>query len=223
MTFSASDDLTDLFTAQPADAATPMRYRQGVIQTWNPVTLQNTVRVGTTTLTDLPVLGLAEAASFAPGTTVGLAIIDSTWAIIGRFVIPNTNDALDAITQLGQKASVGTVLTSESTSAAPYVDLTTPGPVVTVRIPASGKLMVILSCNIGGPAGTMAVQVSGDTTIAPNTFQSVLIANAGMVASSVIPYSGLPVGGICTFTAKYGSNGVSSCTFSNRSIFILTL
>lgn len=224
-----SDDLTDLFTTPPPTLATPMRYLQGTIQTWNPTTLENTVRVGRTTLTNLTVLGAAEAASYREGTTVGIALIDSTWAIIGRFVIPNTADAQDAITQIGQRALTATVLTAEDTASASFVDLATIGPQLTgVLIPASGKVEVTISAQIDSatsspPFGAVGVAVSGATTIAASTQQSLLIGNAALNGTRTLLFTGLPAGGRCNFKLMYLAGGGITARFSNRDIIVRAL
>lgn len=225
-----TDDLAPLFTSQPDRPAQPMSYRQGIIQTWNPVTLENTVLVGRTALTNLPVLGVGEAASYAAGITVGLAVVESTWAIIGRFVIPATTDAQDAITQVGQRAFTSTVITNEATSSTSYTDLATVGPRVSdVRIPASGKAEVTISAQFAAAvapltAGSVGVEVSGGASIAPSSHRSLfLIGNtAALNATRVVQFEGLPPGSLCTFTLKYLTNG-SSHEFANRDITVKTL
>lgn len=225
----AADDLTSLFTSQPDTPDTPMRYRQGVIREWNPITLENKVQVGKTLFVNLPVLGVAEAASFTINTTVGLAVVEHTWAIIGRFVIPGTDDAEDAITQLGQRAHTATVLTQQATSSTSFVDLATVGPAVTVLIAASGKAKVTISAQFAatvGPltAGSVGVEVSGATSIAANSQQSLLMIadQGGINATRVVLFEGLPAGGSCTFTLKYSTGG-ASVDFSNRDITVETL
>lgn len=225
-----SDELADLFTAQPSAPSQPVGYRSGVIMEWNPVTLQNKVMVGGTLMTDLPVLGVAEAASYTVGATVGIETVGSSWAIKGRFVIPNTEDATDAITQLGQKAFTATVLTQQSTSSTSFTDLATVGPTVSnVLIPASGKARVTISAQFAATsvaltAGSVGVAVSGATTIAANSPQSLLfIADQGGInATRVVLFEGLPAGGLCTFTLKYSTGG-ASVDFSNRDITVETL
>lgn len=226
---TTADDLTDLFTAQPAQLAIPMRYRQGTIQSWDPITLHNTVKVGSTVLTNLPVLGVAEAASYHTGVVVGIAVVDSSWAIMGRFCIPATADAEDAITQIGQRAFTDTVLTAEDTNSATFVDLTTVGPQISnVLIPASGKVEVTISAQIDSatsdpPFGAVGVAVSGDTTIAANTHQSLLIGNAALNGTRNIQLEGLPAGGRCTFTLKYLAGGGITARFSDRDITVRAL
>lgn len=231
---AATDDLTSLFTAAPVGPAPNIRYRQGIILTWNPTTLENTVLVGRTEMRNLPVLGVAEAASYREGTVVGLAVIESTWAIIGRFVVPATDDAEDAITQVGQRAYTATVLTQESTSSATFVDLATVGPRVTdVRIPASGKAEVTICAQATATSGaspvsigSVGVAVSGDATIAADTKQSLLFLApnpSGIQASRMVLFTGLPAGGICTFTLKYRSDGSTSMDFAFRDIIVRAL
>jgi hypothetical protein len=186
--------------------------------------------VGGAVLPNLPVLGVAEAASFAPGAAVGLAVVESTWAIIGRFVRPGTQEATDAITQLSQRAFTATVLTLESTSSTSFTDLATVGPTVpNVRIPASGKARVTISAQFSATtapltAGSVGVAVSGDTTIAPSSQKSLfLIGNSGALnATRAVLFEGLPAGGLCTFTLKYLTNGTSH-DFANRDITVETL
>src|SRR5690349_6190412 len=95
-----SEDLASLFDDPPAGPSQPMAYRQGIIQTFNQNTLENTVLVGDSILTNLPVLGVAEAASYVPNTVVGIHCVGSSWSIVGRFAIPNTADATNAISLL---------------------------------------------------------------------------------------------------------------------------
>src|SRR5678815_4260590 len=78
-------------------------YRQGTVLSWNSVTLENVVEVGGTPLTNVPVLGVAEADAFSPGDVVGLILAGSTWAIIGRLVIPGTTAATDATAALSRR------------------------------------------------------------------------------------------------------------------------
>lgn len=222
MTYPA-DDLSPLLLAPPAGPSQAMRYRQGVVKTWNPVTLENTVAVGGAELTNLPVLGVAEAASFAPGVVVGIARLDETWAIIGRFVRPGTADATDAITRIGQRRLSAEVLTNETTNSATFVDLATVGPLISMLIPASGKVQVTISSYLGGPSNQCSVDISGAFTEAPSLAKGLVIATAGMVASRVVVYTGLPPGGLCTFKLMYASNGVSTVDFRNRTIIVEAL
>jgi hypothetical protein len=226
MTFP--DDLTGLFTAKPDGPASPLMYRQGTILAWDPITLRNTVKVGRTLFTDLAVLGVAEAASFQPGTVVGIGTVDSTWAILGRFVIPGTADATDAITQVGQRARSAKVAPSESTSSGTFTDLATPGPQITdVRIPASGKALAIVSATIAHGAnnffGAVGVEAAGPTTVTSQLIESLYIDGDDTPGGSrAILFDTLTPGGVYTFTAKYIADGFDAF-FSGRTLTVMTL
>jgi hypothetical protein len=224
----APDDLTGLFTAPPQGPGSPMTYRQGVITAWNPVTLANTVEVGGKAFYDLPVLGVGEAASFAPGVAVGIASVGTEWAIVGRFVRPNTQSATDAITLIGQRMLTALVSTQESTTSSTYTDLATVGPMLSgVAVPASGKIYVFLSSLIfGDQGGSMSVEVSGDVSIAASAVQALLVqkdaptTQISLAASRGVLFQGLPAGGSVNFTAKYNSlagPGVP-CNFRDRTM-----
>lgn len=176
-----SDDIASLFISPPdspratalAASAEQMRYRQGTILAWNPATLENTVHVAGAEFVNLPVLGVAEAASYAVGTVVGVAVVGSTWAIIGRFVVPGTQGATDALSNLASKTQTASVPTDEAVGAAVgFQDLATLGPEVVVTVGASGKLLVLLSCFTGTEAtdeqngGLMAFDLTGANTLA---------------------------------------------------------
>lgn len=234
-------DLTSLFADQIVSAAQPVNYRQGVIVTFNQNTLENTVNVGGTIFTNLPVLGVAEAASYVPGAAVGIHCVGSSWSIIGRFVIPNTVDAVNAITQLGQSVQSAIVTASESTTSNPFVDLATIGPVVTINIKASGKALVFLGSTIqvNTPGaqiwgGFMNFAASGANTIAVGT-PGGLGFDAGTGAAVAISFewsmarllvlSGLTPG-LTTFTAKYSTLGGlpgETATFRNRTMAVFAL
>lgn len=230
MTGYGSNDINDLFVT-PTGPAQPMSYRQGTILTFNQTTLQNTVSVGGTTLTDLPILGVAEAASLTANSVVGVMCVGSTWAIIGRMVTPNTAQATDAITQLSQgivSQQINTVVTT-ATSAS-YVDLG--GPSVSVRVRASGSLLVILSAEVQADrdVGIMGFVLSGANTLAADDSNSLYIfvdtMFADVAASRVVQVDGLTPG-VTTVAARYHIGGFgpvgSSVQWANRAITAFAL
>lgn len=230
------DNLDPLFLPPPASPAQDMRYRQGTILTFNQVTLSNTVSVGGTTLTDLPLLGVAEAASLTPGSIVGITSILSergtaTWAIMGRFVIPGTADATNAITQVSQRIYTATVATFEDTASATFTDLATVGPAVTANIGASGRALVIVSASMAVPnkGGAMSFEVSGASTLAASITRALALSDTdatssvGAFFSRVIEVSGLNAGSN-TFTAKYErTSGATNVGFQDRNITVFAL
>jgi len=237
---NTSDDLTSLFTAQPGGPAQPVTYRQGVIQTWNPITLQNTVLVGGTVMQDLPVLGVAEAASFKPGAVVGVQVVGSSWAIIGRFVVPNTPEAFDAITQLSSRTKTAIIDAQETTTSTSYTDLATPGPAVTLDVGASGRVLMILSAKGGWSVNTsnaasgarMSAELSGANTLAASTTWAAWIYNQYITTTTSVTdasitsayvFEGLTPGAT-TFTAKYRSdNAAITVDFNRRTIVVIAL
>lgn len=129
-----------------------------------------------------------------------------------------------------------TIPASQTTSSVGPVDLTTPGPAVTVTISAAGKAKVTLTAAIdpgsGGEGGLMGFALSGTNVAGSTTAQSLAVRGVNVAAgggdwgevaaSAVFFVSGL-VAGATTFTAKYRTyNGLSAATFANRSIIVET-
>ena len=201
-------DLAGLFTAAPAGPAMPMSYRQGVVVEFDPATLANRLLVGGAYLDDVPVLGVAEAASLAAGSVVGLMVVGSTWAIIGRIVTPGTVEATDAITLVSQRTKSDTIATSEATASTSYTDLATVGPTVTgVPIGVSGRAVVSVGAVVGlltGGVAFMSFSISGATTAAADDTRAYIVADNLITigASKQVTVSGLTPG-LHTFTAKY--------------------
>jgi hypothetical protein len=176
------DDLTELLTVAPAGMTQPMGYRQGVIVTFNQLTLQNTVNVGGTILTNLPVLGVGESSLLVPGSIVGLMVVGSTWAIIGRLVVPNTADAANAVSLLSNRTVFAIDTANVSTTSISYVDLPSGGtgglPNVDITVGPSGKLLVMWAAemidtmnaftNNDNIALKASIAMSGANTLAAN-------------------------------------------------------
>lgn len=117
------------------------------------------------------------------------------------------------------------VLTDETTSSAPYVDLATVGPSVTVTV--NTQVRVTISCNMYNAASagafSIGVALSGANTVAaadakalrtPSILGST--ASPGFGLTRVVYFSGLTPGST-TFTLKYGTTAVTT-HFLNRSI-----
>ncbi|HEY3484350.1 MAG TPA: hypothetical protein VGK49_03150, partial [Ilumatobacteraceae bacterium] len=92
-----SDDLVPLLAQSPGPA---VGFRQGVIVTWDQETAENTVLVGRSIMTNLPILNTSEAAILAEGDVVGILVAGATWGILGRFTIPGTPEAVSALSSL---------------------------------------------------------------------------------------------------------------------------
>lgn len=237
----SSDDLARAIPDPSHIPLQAMGYRQGIIVTWNPITLENTVDVGGAILPDLPVLGVAEATTFQPGTKVGLAVVESTWAIIGTFVRPNTAAAAAAVSMLSSRTKTQTIDTQETTSSFPFTDLATVGPEVPVIVGPSGRVLMILSAKGGWsivPAADlymgafMTAALSGANVRAASLVWGAWIEtqHTGTTGATVSATIGATytfeslTPGLTTFTAKYAS-GVSGtvCDFARRTLTVIAL
>lgn len=228
----------------PAGPAQAITYRQGTILTWDAVTLEHTVRIGGEggpTFSNLQVLGVGEATTIQAGSVVGIMCVGSMWAIIGRLVTPNTDEASDAVSLLSSRTASQTVNVHESTTtAASWVDLTTPGPQVTINIGPSGRVILILSAKGGwdltgadiGQGAFMSAELSGANVMGADTVWGAFIeAQHGSTTYSVISttmasvytFEGLTPG-LTTFTAKYASGvGGLAADFNRRTITVIAL
>jgi hypothetical protein len=133
--------------------ADPVGFRKGTIISYNPVTGANVIDVGGTRIVDIPVLGVAEVATYAAGASVGILVVETggsqSWFIVGRIVRPSTDAYTEAVNALNNRtiadfdASSGTVVGTAS-----YVDLSpgTIGPQVIVTVGSSGRLLVTVGC-----------------------------------------------------------------------------
>lgn len=248
MTSPFDDPFAELFGQAPVGQAQPMMYRQGTIVTFNPNTLENTVLVSGSTFTNLPLLGVAEAATLVAGSVVGLIAVADTWAIIGRFVVPNTPGAIQAITLLNQSIFAHSITTAETTASTTYTDLATVGPTVTVNVGPSGRLVILQAALFGGGAAAgvspvyearASVDVSGANTIsasdatifAQRRFQNIAIGGGTgatvswvdqLSMSTITVLSGLNTGNT-TITMKYRSPNATTLTFQNRSLVVIRL
>jgi hypothetical protein len=132
------------------------------------------------------------------------------------------------------------VATGEGTTSPTFTDLATPGPSVTVDVPASGRVMVMLSADLfhGNESGAIMSFASsgGAGKVEPDqrraifsfflhndgTFDHQFTINSGVSASAAIPLSGLSPGRHA-FTAKYQSLTGSFVSFRYRRMTVIPL
>ncbi|WP_433793933.1 hypothetical protein [Actinoplanes sp. CA-252034] len=234
-----SDDLVPLLTAP--DSGPSAGFRQGTIVTWNQATAANTVLVGRSLMTNLPILNTSEAAILQAGDVVGILTAGATWGILGRFTIPGTPEAVSALSAL--RTASATVAAAETTSSSSFIDLPTMGPSVELSVGPSGRVLVTLSClmeyqalegfGLNSAGAMMGFAGSGANTVSVSVARVVRsrieysVANVSdfalagrMDASRVVLLTGLTPG-LTTFTAKYATYGnTPSATFSNRNITV---
>lgn len=121
---------------------------------------------------------------------------------------------------------VDAVATSQTTTSTSYTDLTTSGPAVTVTVPASGQIIVVINSDIANTNVTttrIGFALSGaNTASAADTSALRYEDSANLVNTTVavIPVTGLTPGST-TVTLKYKvASGTG--TFSNRRLTVLT-
>jgi hypothetical protein len=230
--------------------AQPMEYRQGIITAWNPATLANRVRVDGPTgpeFENLPVLGVAEAATYKVGAVVGIHVVSDSWAIVGRYVIPGTTQATDALAGLSQRFYTDFVVTGESCTSTTYTDLATVGPRVTIPVGASGRILIIATAQIQwgtvpgattNNEGRFNVAFSGANSRTPNDANDPLVGIKQVILSTVgnnnpseiqattaqAVFTGLTPGDT-TITMKYRNTygGTNSSEFFRRVLTAIAL
>lgn len=116
------------------------------------------------------------------------------------------------------------------TSGAFYVDLATPGPSVTVTVPASGQVLVALSARFFAAAfrsASMSFESTGGSgNVTPDDNRSVGIDNIDAAGAARIGATFLLPGlspGSHTFTAKYRGARDGDATIADRSISVVPL
>jgi hypothetical protein len=105
-----NDNIGALFQEDPS-APPAMALRQGVVQSWNTSTGENTIQVAGATLVNIPAL-TAESATLKANDVVALLTTGDTWLVIGKVTVP------------GDPGTVPTWV-GDITALAPLTDLAT--------------------------------------------------------------------------------------------------
>lgn len=248
---SRTNDLVPFLAGQggvPSGGKT-VSFRQGVIVSWDQDTAENVVLVGTSLLTNLPILNTSEAAILAEGDVVGILVAGATWGIMGRFTIPGTPEAVTALSSLRTQSANVLALDTFSTSSSFAYATDNPGPTVEIAVGPSGRLLIFLSAEIGGqdsvdhpqtagPGGMMGFELTGANVLASSTARAVRIGTdlfidvaftpdltlgATLGATRAVLLTGLNRG-LTQVTAMYRTAGDSDfATFANRNITALAL
>jgi hypothetical protein len=128
------------------------------------------------------------------------------------------------------------ILAGQGTTSLTFTDLDTPGPSVTVNVPASGSVLVMLSAVLGVGSEGWALMgftsTGGDGDVDPDftrTISAFLFdpdpdppTRVEVSASAAIPVSGLSPGSH-TFTAKYISGTDTFVSFRWRRMTVMPL
>jgi len=122
------------------------------------------------------------------------------------------------------------VATSELTTSLAYLALNTPGPAVTLTIPASGRVLVSVTSGMTGSSGAVSCVMSfagtGANIFAASDANAVTLSAGTLQRASASSVLTLPNAGGTTFTAMYkreGGGGAATCAFVNRSIMAIPL
>lgn len=241
------DDLAPLLARPvPARGSSNVSYRQGRIVYWNPATAENIVNVGGTDLSNLSVLNTSEALILSAGAVVGLICIEGSWAILGRLTVPGTPEAASALSSINVQSA--SITSFETTSSATYTDLATIGPTLTVNVPPTGRLLVIVGCTYSFTVArgfsvnsvyaemSFAYQDANGVVSNPNLARSFgggfsydLLSGTSAVSYPMESYgsrasllTGLPAGP-CFLAAKYKRSGGTPVEFSNRNITAMAI
>lgn len=237
------EDLAPLVAPSGVARGSTVGFRQGVVESWDPLTATGTVRIGGTPFSDLPTLASGtEVLLIKPGDVVSILVVSgnaafSTMYILGRITQPNTPQAASFMELFGFARHE--VTASATISSTTYGDLPgSPGPQVTnVQIGKSGRCLIFLTCQFNyAPdqprGGQMAYEITGATNVAPTSarvsvvslFNSLNDTGNVLDMKSVIGIQDGLNPGLHTFTAKYRLvTGSGLVTFSSRAITVQPL
>jgi hypothetical protein len=88
---SEVDDLAAMFLPRPEGPAQALRWRQGVVEAFNTGTLANTINIGGTRFSNVPVFVHNGTASIAVGDVVGVVVIGDgglSMFVLGKITQP---------------------------------------------------------------------------------------------------------------------------------------
>lgn len=142
-----------------------------------------------------------------------------------------TSDGTDAAWAAGPDTTSARVETAQSTTSSTYTDLATAGPAVTVTVPASGELLVVVSASLYSSSSTglprMGFALSGGNTLAADDARclevKMAVASQNISASIQFHLTGLTPGST-TVTAKYrdGTGASANAEFRRRELAAIT-
>ncbi len=226
------------FAGQPVTGK-GVSYRQGVVVAWDQDTAENLILVGDTVLENLPCLNTSEASLLVPNDVVGILISGSTWAIIGRLIIPGSPEASSSIQSITNRIKAAEDSTDGSRNSTSYGDLagTAVGPSVSIRVGSSGRVLCFWSAEIGQVVDSateniiqyryritphVGVQLTGANSVAPDDFHALNFnlehPGPGFAGEALSSFWGqvammhLFTGlnpGDTTFTMKYRHDGIN--------------
>lgn len=216
---SRADDLAPLLAPPPEPA---FGFRQGTILSFDQSNGANTVNVAGTVLTNVPIISGSESLEFSPGDVVVLLRFASSWAILGRVVIPGgaafATSAL-ATSGIGIVASNFALSTSPTAIASdtfvvpPWSNLALVTAIVSAHVEhpnASATEFVRCRATIdGSPGGDVSCAVAPAAAGHPGKY--------GTLAASAIRGTAVTPGGSFTVTGDvWAVNGAWAARAGNR-------
>lgn len=94
-----SDDISGLFGSGAPGAAANSQIRQGTVLTFSIVDGSNTVRVGASTLTNVPMLLTGAEVNYLPGDPILLLVLGNTYMILGKVAMVGSTQFASASVQ----------------------------------------------------------------------------------------------------------------------------
>jgi hypothetical protein len=240
---SRSSDLVP-YLQTPGGRGDPISFRQGEVVTWDQETAENVIKVGDGLFENLPCLNTSEASLLIPGDVVGILVAGSTWAVMGRLIIPGSPEAASSIRSITNRIQAAEDPFAGTRNSTAWGDLTGVGvgPSVTLKVGSSGRALCFWSCELGQTLSTssggvlvwetkntphVGVAVSGASTIAANDlnalnvnieFPAVGQPNAAQalfwLQGSMMHLFTGLTPGITTFTMKYRHDGQSPASWA---------
>lgn len=164
-----------------------------------------------------------------PATAIPLAqilVAAGTLSIDGPKITDRRTAAGNAA--YGHEFGAVNVDANETTTSTVYTDLASAGPALTVTVPASGRVLVVLTAGLYNTTvdaySYMGFAVTGAHSIAAQDARSLYLqATVGgreVAVSRVVPLTGITPGS-CTFTTKYRA-GSGTAGFKFRGLTVIT-
>lgn len=158
-------DLTNLFRAPGGGES----FRQGTIVTFNPASGANSVNVGGAVLANLPLVNASDVVNYTAGDVVVLLKFRSSWAIMGRVIVPGGTDLASASVGFDSTSATGSSYTIDTFGAGGLTKAT-----ATINVPSWANQAAVLALAIcvgkqptspvvGSPFMTTSVKINGDT------------------------------------------------------------
>lgn len=102
-------------------------FHQGLVESWDSSTGENTIRIAGSSITDVPMLNIGDTTNIIEGNTVAVLRYRNAYFIVGRVVVPNTEvfaTSAVSFTRIHDNTQNFTITTSDATVQS--LDITVP-------------------------------------------------------------------------------------------------